>query len=62
MENDQIRKKVYMQTHRSSLINPRSTLTPQWLSENQLGFASAYEFCTYNAEGETTELLPRRQG
>ncbi len=51
-----------MQTHRSSLISPRRTLLPQWISESQLSFTSAYEFCTYNVEAESTEMLARRQG
>lgn len=62
MENDQIRKRVYMQSHRSSLISPRRTLLPQWTSESQLSFTSAYEFCTYNVESETMGMLARGQG
>ena len=32
MENDQIRKKVFMQTHSSTLINPKPSLLPEWVS------------------------------
>lgn len=32
MENDQFRKKVYMQTHSSTLINPKPSLLPEWVS------------------------------
>lgn len=48
MENDQFRKKVYMQTHSSTLINPKPSLLPEWVSENQINFTSSYEFSSYN--------------
>jgi len=48
MENDQYRKKVYMQTLSSTLINHKTSLVPQWTTDNILVFPSAYEFASYN--------------
>lgn len=62
MENNQYRKKVYMQTLSSSFINHIRDLIPKWNTDNTLIFASAYEFKSYNIEDETMEILPRRQG
>lgn len=48
MEHEQFRKKVYMQTLSSTLINHKPGLTPQWTSDSLLNFNSAYEFASYN--------------
>lgn len=59
MEQDYFRKKVYMNTLSSTLIRHEPTLLPQWVSESQINYLSAYEFSSYNVEEEATQIISR---
>ena len=50
MELDFIRKKVYMTTQASSFIDHRPHLLPQFITDTQINFVSAYEFGSYSLE------------
>ena len=59
MEIDNFRKKAYLQTLYSSYIEHKPTLLPQWISELEFAYISAYEFACYNLEEEETKIISR---
>lgn len=59
MEHDYFRKKVFMNTLSSTLIRHNPVLLPQWVSESQINYLSAYEFTSYNIEEETSQIISR---
>lgn len=62
MEHEYFRKKVYMNAISSTLIHYEANLQPQWVSENQINYVSAYDFASYNIEEESSQIISREQG